>query len=89
MVRIAVMVLFLFALSCNQGTSTPRCERICQRDAACFKELGDDSEHSFDRGDCERACGALERDDWGREQVAKHAKCVGSATTCAAVRACR
>ena len=73
---------------CTQPRST-RCRTTCAREAECLEEISKETDTSFDEKECLAACGSLETDQQTRPIVEEHAACVGKASSCTAVQACK
>jgi hypothetical protein len=86
MARIAVILLAIMCASACTEPRTKRCTDVCAREAACHDQL--ETHENFDEGECLDACAALERDAEAAKQVARHADCVKSASTCEQVVVC-
>lgn len=84
---IGVLLLAAFALASCTARGSDRCREVCQREASCVEQSGNENV-SFDEGECEAACTSLERDDEGRREVERHAACLSTATACDAVIKC-
>lgn len=82
--RAIFLAAFLLA-GCTEPRSK-RCQDVCAREAECRDQVR--ATDNFDEGECLDACAALERDVEAESEVARHAECVRSAPTCAAVVAC-
>jgi hypothetical protein len=85
----AALVAALLVVSCLSCTSrtAARCDRICAREDECTEELRPHYP-DFDRAECIETCLQLERDDRGRDIIARHADCVLKAGGCLAVMLC-
>ncbi len=74
---LATLLVIGFATACAAPRSA-RCKRVCETEERCI-EIENRRDISFDRGECEAACSALERDDQGAKQVKRHIKCIAAA----------
>jgi hypothetical protein len=75
------LLAFAFAVVLATGCAAPRneqCKQVCQTEERCI-DGQKRRDISFDRGECEAACSALVRDEMGKQQVARHIKCVVAA----------
>jgi len=80
-----VVFLILLLAGCTEPRSK-RCQEVCSREAVCHDKV--ETPDNFDEGECLDACAALERDVEAESQVAHHAECVNTASSCEAVIAC-
>ena len=72
---------------CTEPRST-QCKDVCKREAECIEETG--VKMPFDEKECIAACAALERDAADNAaKVRRHAECVRSKPSCAAVLECK
>lgn len=90
---LAQLVLTLCAVGslvvgCSNGAS-PRCEKMCKREAECAEELSKSESFKFDQDECVRACVVLERDTASKLRVDEHEKCAQAASTCEELFECR
>jgi len=83
----ALLVIGSLLLAGCSAPRSPRCRKICEREAECA-EHQDDKDFKFDKGECVAACTALERDDQGILILEKHASCVEKARDCSEVYEC-
>lgn len=74
------------AVGCAAPES-PRCKRVCDREAKCVARAHDD-QLAFDESECVEACTSLERKPDGEHLVDEHVACVTAAQTCTAVLGC-
>ena len=74
---LAFACVAIMAVGCAAPRSE-RCKRVCETEERCI-EGQNRRDISFDRSECEAACSALERDEMGEVQVARHVKCVAAA----------
>jgi len=65
----------------------PRCKEVCDREAECREERGDE-QSPFDRRECTADCTNLSRDREGKQLVESHLDCAERATSCDALLAC-
>jgi hypothetical protein len=87
MLRLAGALLALAVAGSCAESHSPRCKRVCDREAECVEQLGDDRT-KFDRTECASQCTALERDREGAALVDRHIACADAATTCDQLLAC-
>jgi hypothetical protein len=90
--RVVNIVALLLASLCFSSCSAPkskRCKAICEREAECAEKTQVKG-FKFDKGECVASCTALERDEEGRDIVARHAACVEQAgASCKMVFECK
>jgi hypothetical protein len=85
-VRLWIAIALALVVGCAESHS-PRCKQVCEREAECIEQLGDERER-LDKAECASQCTSLERDREGKELVDQHLECAAAALTCAQLLAC-
>ena len=78
--------LLLGEPACTEPRSA-QCRAICKREQECIEETG--VKMPFDEKECVAACAALEHDPDNAAKVRRHADCVHTQQSCAAVLECK
>ncbi len=84
--RLTWAAVLALLTACAPDSEPQFCASLCEREAACAAELGEDQ--AARQTACARSCDVLERDPERREALAARAACVRDADGCDEVRAC-